>query len=66
MANFYAVRLDIIAADFTELFYRKVNLRYSIPRGIILDRDSKITSRFWAEVCYYTLTKRQLSIAFYI
>jgi len=65
MANFYAVKSDAIAADFTELFHREVDLRYGAPRGIILDRDSKIISKFWAEVCFYTFTKRRLSTTFY-
>jgi len=58
MANFYAIKSDVIAADFIKLFHQEVDLKYSVPRGIILDRDSKIISKFWAEVCFYTFTKR--------
>jgi len=65
MANFYAVKSDVIAADFVELFHREIDLRYGAPRGIILDKDSKITSKFWAEVCFYTFTKKRLSTIFY-
>jgi len=46
MANFYAVKSNVIATDFTELFHQEVDLKYGIPRGIILDRDSKIISKF--------------------
>ena len=46
MANFHAVKSDIIAADFVELFHWEIDLRYGVSRGIILDKDSKIISKF--------------------
>ena len=47
------------------MFYREIELKYGAPTGIISDRDSKITSKFWAEVCYHALVKRRLSTAFH-
>jgi hypothetical protein len=31
----------------------------------VSDRDTRITSKFWAEVCSYSLIKRRLSTAFH-
>ena len=65
MARFLPTRSDITAPEFSELFHRKIELKYSAPTGIVSDRDSKITSKFWAEVCYHALVKRRLSTAFH-
>ena len=65
MARFLPTRLDTIAPEFAELFHREIELKYGAPTGIVSDRDSKITSKFWVEVCYYALVKWRLSTAFH-
>ena len=65
IARFLPTRSDTTAPEFAELFHREIELKYSAPTGIVSDRDSKITSKFWAEVCYHALVKRRLSTAFY-
>ena len=65
MARFVPTRSDTTAPEFAELFYREIELKYGAPTGIVLGRDSKITSKFWAEVCYHALVKRRLSTAFH-
>ena len=46
MARFLPTRSDTTAPEFVELFYRKIELKYGAPTGIVSDRDSKITSKF--------------------
>ena len=65
MARFLPTRSDTIVPEFVELFHREIELKYGTPIGIVSDRDSKITSKFWAEVCYHVLVKRRLNTAFY-
>ena len=65
MARFLPTRSNTIAPEFAELFYCEIELKYGAPTGIVSDRDSKITSKFWAKVCYYALVKRRLSTAFH-
>ena len=65
MARFLPTRSDTTAPEFAELFHREIELKYGAPTGIVSDRDSKITSKFWAEVCYHALVKRRLSTAFH-
>jgi hypothetical protein len=37
-----------------------------MPLLIILDQDSRITSKFWAEICSLEIIKWQLSTAFHL
>ena len=64
MARFIPITTDLDAPKFAALFYENVELKYGSPRDIVPDRDTKITSKFWAEVCSYSLIKRRLSTAF--
>ncbi len=65
MAKFIPTTTNIAAPEFTALFYENIELKYGSPRGIVSDQDTRITSKFWAEVCTYSLIKRRLSTAFY-
>jgi transposase InsO family protein len=65
MAQFIPTTTDLAAPEFAALFHKKIELKYGSPRGIVSDRDSRITSKFWAEVCAYSLIKRRLSTAFH-
>jgi transposase InsO family protein len=65
MVVFLPVRDDIGAADLAELLYTEVELKFGAPSGIVSDRDSRITSKFWAEICYHSLIKRRMSTAFH-
>jgi len=49
---------DTSAADFAQQFFEHVECRFGIPRSIVSDRDSRITSEFWREVCEYNMLKR--------
>ena len=65
MACFIPTNTNITAPEFAALFHENIELRYGAPTGIVSDRDTRITSKFWAEVCTYSLIKRRLSTAFH-
>ena len=65
MAKFIPTTTDISAPEFAALFHENIELQYGSPRGIVSDRDTKITSKFWAEVCIHSLIKRRMSTAFH-
>lgn len=65
MAIFLPCKSTMDAAEFAEAFYREVEMRFGPPSSIVSDRDSRITSKFWAEVCLHAIIKRRLSTAFH-
>ena len=65
IAKFIPITTDLAAPEFTALFHENIELKYSSLLGIVSDRDTRITSKFWAEVCTYSLIKRRLSIVFH-
>ena len=65
MARFVPTTTNLTAPEFAALFHENIELKYGSPRGIVSDRDTRITSKFWAEVCSYSLIKRRLSTAFH-
>ena len=65
MARFIPTITELAAPEFAALFYENIELKYGSLRGIVSDRDTRITSKFWAEVCSYSLIKRRLSTAFH-
>ena len=62
-ALFIPTRDDTSVADFAELFFEEVECRFGTPNGVVSDRDSRITSDFWREVCAYKVLKRRMSTA---
>ena len=65
MARFIPITSDIATPEFAALFHEHIELKYRAPKGIVSDWDTRITSKFWAEVCIYSLIKRCISIAFH-
>ena len=64
-ALFIPIRDDTTAADFAEVFFEHVECRFGTPRSVVSDRDSRITSDFWREVCEMKIMKRRLSTAYH-
>lgn len=56
MAKFIPTTTDLTAPEFAALLHENMN---------ISDRDTRITSKAWPEICAYSLTKRKLSTAFH-
>jgi hypothetical protein len=46
MAKFLLTTTDIAAPEFAALFHENIELKYGSPRGIVSDRDTRITSKF--------------------
>jgi hypothetical protein len=65
IANFIPRTTNLMAPEFAALFHENIELKYGFPTGIIPDRDTGITSKFWADVYTYSLIKQKLSAAFY-
>ena len=66
MAKFIPTTTDLAAPEFAALFHENIELKYSSPNRIVSDQDTRITSKFWAEVCAYSLIKRRLSTVFHL
>ena len=64
-ALFLPTREDVTIADFTKLFFKAVKYRFGTPRGVVSDRDFKLTLDFWREVCEIKIIKRRISIAYH-
>jgi hypothetical protein len=62
---FFPVSSTITAAGLAELFHNEVELKYGAPEGIVSDRGSIFTSKFWSKLCYISRIKRRLSTAFH-
>ena len=65
MAKFIPTTSDISAPEFAALFHENIDLKFGSPYRIVSNRDTKITSKFWAEICTYSLIKRRMSTAFH-
>ena len=65
MAKFIPTTTNILAPEFAALFHEHIELKYGAPRGVVSDHDTRITSKFQAEICAYSLIKRRLSTTFY-
>jgi hypothetical protein len=64
-ALFLPTREDSTAVDFAQLFFEHVECCFGSPRGIVTDRDSRITSEFWQEVCDTQIIKRYMSTTYH-
>ena len=64
-ALFLPTREDAIITDFIKLFFEAVECRFRTPRGVVSNRDSKLMSNFWREVCEIKMIKRRISIAYH-
>jgi hypothetical protein len=64
-ARFIPTRDDTSAADLARIFFEHIECEYGTPISIVSDRDSRITSEFWTEVCNFQMIKRRLSTAYH-
>ncbi|KAL2695022.1 hypothetical protein AAEP93_005845, partial [Penicillium crustosum] len=62
---FFPVSTTMDAAELAELFHEEVELRFGPPNGIVSDRGSVFTSRFWSKLCYLSKVKLRYSTAFH-
>jgi hypothetical protein len=64
-AWFIPTRDDTSAADLVRIFFENIECEYGTPILIVSDRDSRITSEFWTEVCNFQIIKKRLSTAYH-
>ena len=48
--HFLLVRTNYSLDKLTELYIKEIVRLHGIPKSIILDRDSRFTSRFWGKL----------------
>ena len=65
MSLYIAVKKTITAEELATSFLRRVASVFGIPKGIVSDRGSVFTSKFWSALCYHFKIKRRLSTAFH-
>ena len=51
--------------DLAEIFFKYVKYRFSTLRGVVSNRNSRIISDFWREVCDHKIIKRRMSTAYH-
>jgi transposase InsO family protein len=65
MALYIPVTKKLTAAELADLLLDRVVARFGTLLGIVSDRDSRFTSAFWSDLCYFAKIKRRLSTAFH-
>ena len=65
-ALFLSICENLTAVDLAQLFFEHVECCFGMPRGIVTDRDSHITSEFWCEICKIKIIKRQMLTAHHL
>lgn len=62
---FFPVSTTMTAGELAELIHNEVELRFGPPEGIVSDRGSVFTSKFWSKLCYISKVRLRLSTAFH-
>ena len=65
MALYIPCQKTLDADDLATAFLRRVACAFGLPKGIVSDRGSVFTSKFWSAFCYHMKVKRRLSTAFH-
>jgi hypothetical protein len=56
--RFILTQTNTSIGDFARLFFEHIEYIFGTPLSIVLDRDSRITSGFWAEICSQEIIKQ--------
>ncbi|KJZ70324.1 hypothetical protein HIM_10292 [Hirsutella minnesotensis 3608] len=64
-ARYIPVSSRISTDGLAEVFLREIFKHYGMPNGIVSDRGSLFTSKFWATFCHLLQCKRRLSTTFH-
>jgi hypothetical protein len=65
MARYLACRKTIDAPELAELLFERVFSLFGVPQGIVSDRGTVFTSKFWSALCFYMHVKQRLSSAYH-
>lgn len=64
--SLYIPKTKIVTAEgLATIFLQRVVRFFGDPKGIISNRGSVFTSKFWSSLCFYLSVKRRLSTAFH-
>ncbi len=66
MMCYLSTKKTLTVIKLTELFFKKIALKYEISNDIIIDRNNLFISSFWSEICFYVKIKQRLSIIFHL
>jgi transposase InsO family protein len=64
-AAFISTISKLIASGLADLLIAHIYSRYGISKGIVSDKGSLFTSKFWATFCYHLAIKRKFSTAYH-
>lgn len=64
-SGFFPVHSSITVPDLAELFHSHIELQYGPPEGIVSDRGSLFTSKFWTRLFDLSKTRLRFSTAFH-
>ncbi len=65
MMHYLSMKKILTVVELTELFFKKIALRYEISSDIIINKDNLFINAFWSKICYHVKMKWWLSIAFH-
>jgi hypothetical protein len=65
IARFISTTTELAAPEFAALFHDNIKLKYRSLREIVSNKNTRITSKFWAEVCTYLVIRQRLNTAFH-
>jgi hypothetical protein len=55
----------LIASGLADFLITHIYSRYGIPKGIVFNKGSLFTSKFWAILCHHLAIKRKFSTAYH-
>jgi hypothetical protein len=65
MSFFFPVNTIMNAAELGEIFYREIECKWGPPRGIVTDRGTIFTSKFWKTLCQLSGIKSRYTTAYH-
>ncbi len=65
MTRYLFIKKTLTVVKLTELFFKKIALRYEISNDIIINKNSLFINAFWSKICYHVKVKWWLSIIFH-
>jgi len=65
VVHFIALKYTNLASEVAQIFIKDIVILHGVPKKIILDKDSKFTSKFWKELFVGLGTKLSFSTTYH-
>ena len=65
MVRYLFTNKIITAIQFSNIFYKKIILKYGVFENCVINRGFIFTNAFWFKICYQLRIKRKLNTVFY-